>query len=65
MEPASELEPEVAPHLGFAAVTGSRHPERWFCGACDSEPGDGDRLTRRRHGRPAAQLQPQRAGTPA
>ena len=35
----------------FAAVTESRHLERWFCDACESEPEDGGRLTMRWHRR--------------
>ena len=35
----------------FAAVTESRHLERWFCDACESEPEAGGRLTMRWHRR--------------
>jgi uncharacterized protein YndB with AHSA1/START domain len=51
MELAFELELEVSPHRVFAAVTESRHLERWFCDACESEPEDGGRLTMRWHRR--------------
>lgn len=39
------------PSRVFAAVTESRHLERWFCDACESEPEDGGRLTMRWHRR--------------
>lgn len=41
----------VPPARVFSAVTESRHLERWFCDACESEPEDGGRLTMRWHRR--------------
>jgi uncharacterized protein YndB with AHSA1/START domain len=51
MELTFELELEVSPHRVFAAVTESRHLERWFCDACESEPEEDGRLTMRWHRR--------------
>ena len=51
MDLSFELELEVSPHRVFAAVTESRHLERWFCDACESEPEEDGRLTMRWHRR--------------
>ena len=51
MELTFELELDVPRTRVFAAVSESRHLERWFCDACESEPEEGGRLTMRWHRR--------------
>ena len=51
MELTFALTLPAPPARVFAAVTESRHLERWFCDACESEPEDGGRLTMRWHRR--------------
>lgn len=51
MELSFEVPLAAPPARVFAAVTESRHLERWFCDACESEPEDGGRLTMRWHRR--------------
>lgn len=51
MELTFEVKLDAPPPRVFAAVTESRHLERWFCDACESEPEDGGRLTMRWHRR--------------
>ena len=51
MELTFEVPLPVPPSRVFAAVTESRHLERWFCDACESEAEDGGRLTMRWHRR--------------
>ena len=51
MDLTFELPLAAAPHRVFAAVTESRHLERWFCDACESEAEEGGRLTMRWHRR--------------
>lgn len=51
MELTFELPLPVPTTRVFTAVTESRHLERWFCDACESEPEEGGRLTMRWHRR--------------